>query len=56
MVLVDLIYSFSDEDLESGGEGGVCGCDVDVLEFVIMVDYLIIEDIDDIGVVFFLRI
>lgn len=53
--LADPIYSSSDEDSESGGEGGARGRDVDALESAIMADYPTTEDIDDTGVAFLLR-
>lgn len=45
----NVVYSSSDEDSESGGEGGVQGRNVDALESKIMADYPSAEDMDDTG-------
>jgi hypothetical protein len=47
------VYSSSDEDSESGGEGGAQCRNVDALESSIMADYPSTEDVDDTGAALF---
>ena len=46
------VYSSSDDDSESGGEGGTQSRNINALESSIMADYPSTEDMDDTGAVF----